>query len=50
MKIIKVEFNFSLQEQINNKKRKILGYISAEESFKKELIDLGLSDAFCFYA
>lgn len=40
----------SINLQINNKKRKILGYISAQESFQNELATLGLSNDFCFYA
>lgn len=40
----------SINKQINNKKRKILGYISAEESFQNELNNLDLSDALYFYA
>lgn len=42
--------SLSINQQINHKKRKILGYISAQESFLNELTILGLSDDFCFYS
>lgn len=39
----------SINRQINNKKRKILGYISAEQSFLHELTNIGFYDDSCFY-
>lgn len=39
----------SINRQINNKKRKILGYISAEQSFLHELTNIGFCDDSCFY-
>ena len=39
----------SINRQINNKKRKILGYISAEQSFLHELTNIGFYNDSCFY-
>ena len=39
----------SINRQINNKKRKILGYISTEQSFLHELTNIGFYDDSCFY-
>lgn len=41
--------SLSINKQINNKKRKILGYVSAEQSFLDELHKLGLTHVSCFY-
>lgn len=47
---IKKEVTFAINKQINNKKRKILGYIRAEESFLHELSNLQITNDTCFYA
>lgn len=47
---ISKEKSISINKQINNKNRRILGYVSAEDSFLNELLNLGLSNALCFYA
>lgn len=44
------DLSTSINKQINNKKRRILGYVSAEDSFLNELSNLGLTNALCFYA
>ena len=46
---IDIAVSRSINRQINNKKRKILGYISAEQSFLHELTNIGFYDDSCFY-
>ena len=46
---IDIAVSRSINRQINNKKRKILGYISAEQSFLHELTIIGFYDDSCFY-
>lgn len=43
------DLSTSINKQINNKKRRILHYSSAEDSFLIELSNLGLTNALCFY-
>lgn len=47
---IRKDVSTSINKQINRKKRRILNYSSAEDSFLNELSILGLTNALCFYA
>ncbi len=49
IQILALFFIPELQVESGNKKRKILGYISAEQSFLHELTNIGFYDDSCFY-